>query len=431
MLFTCRPLTGHLQPLLPLANLASQRGHLVTFAVAEPIASTLQSAGFHVEIAGLSAQEGRVEDNPEFRELPRNQMRQFMFSKHYPLTELPPRLADLERINAMFKPNVIVHEIAELAAPLAGMKATCPWVTVGFGPLLQPDVANLAANAVAPQWRREGFAPLPWAGLYRHLYVDPYPPSLQIPEIAELAAVIGLRPPVNAADRATLAQNERNGLYLTFGTLWHVEPGSTEIMRLAVEGCADAGMPVTVTVGRDFDASLLGSLPPAATVAAFIPQDELLSKCRAMVSHAGANTLLGALAWGVPSLLLPQRADQFYNADRAAKAGVSRVILPPNLSRVAIAEGVRSLLADTELGMRVSQVRDEIAALPSIETAMDRIEALGNAAKILSAPYSRWDQVPPAASFFESAASAARPRRQLEVFRPVRPRHSCDCDPTP
>ena len=64
-----------------------------------------------------------------------------------------------------------------------------PVATVGYGPLLEPDVAEAAGVAAEPFWRARGLSPPRWAGLYRELYVDPCPPSLQIAAIEELPAL--------------------------------------------------------------------------------------------------------------------------------------------------------------------------------------------------------------------------------------------------
>ena len=95
-----------------------------------------------------------------------------------------------------------------------------------------------------------------------------------------------------------------------------------------------------------------------------------------MVAHAGSGTLLGALAWGKPLVLLPQFADQFYNAERALRAGVALVLPPNEVTREAVAERVRTLLADATFSGRAGQVRAELAAMPDVETVLDRIDAL-------------------------------------------------------
>jgi UDP:flavonoid glycosyltransferase YjiC (YdhE family) len=63
---------------------------------------------------------------------------------------------------------------------------------------------------------------------------------------------------------------------------------------------------VIVTTGPEFDMSLLGPVRTAVFGAPFLPQAAVLPHCTAVVSHAGAGTLLGALCHGLPQLCLPQ-----------------------------------------------------------------------------------------------------------------------------
>ena len=379
VLFTCRPTSGHFLPLLPLAEAAIRHGHVVAFATAEPIVSEARALGFSADAAGLSGADSRAtldQTGVVFRELPPADIRPFAFGRWFAGIEAPPRLVDLDRICAAFRPDVLVHEVAELAAPLAAASAGLPWVTVGYGPLLQPNVAASAGEGMEPLWQARGLAVPPWGGLYQHLYVDPCPPALQIAEIVDLPARIGIRPAVGSSDAAANDRPVTRRVYVSFGTLWNNGPAAVDLMRLAVAGSADAAMEVIVTVGRDNDPALLGPQPEHVQVHRFIPQNQLLPNCACMVAHGGSGTLLGALAWGVPLLLLPQFADQFYNADRASRAGVALALPPTEASHEAIAGHVRRLLDEPAFSKRAMEVRAELAAMPDVDTVVDRIEAL-------------------------------------------------------
>ena len=76
-------------------------------------------------------------------------------------------------------PDVVLQEAAELAGPIAATLAGIPYVTVGFGAFLPTRVLEHGVATAEPHWRARGLEPPPYAGLFRHLYVDPFPPSLQ------------------------------------------------------------------------------------------------------------------------------------------------------------------------------------------------------------------------------------------------------------
>ena len=62
---------------------------------------------------------------------------------------------------------------------------------------------------------------------------------------------------------------------------------------------------VVVTVGPDVDTLRFGRVPENVLLERWVPQTLLLPLCSAVVSHAGAGTMLGTLAFGLPSLLVP------------------------------------------------------------------------------------------------------------------------------
>ncbi len=382
MLFTCRPLDGHFQPMLPLAEAARARGHEVVFATAEPVAIKARAAGFRVETAGLTHPQsliGRDGLGIDVVALPREEIRVFNFGRWFSGVEAPPRLADLTRICADIRPDIVVHEGAELAGPLAAARAGIPWVTVGFGLLPAPELSELAGDAMAPFWKDNGLAAPRWGGLYRFLYVDPYPPTLQIPASKDLPATVGIRPPSAGLTGATTRDPIDGRVYVTFGTVWNTGEGARQLLRHAVAGSADAAQEVIVTVGRDTDPALLDPQPSHVEVRQFIPQDDILANCAGMVSHGGSGTLLGALSWRVPSLLLPQRADQFHNAERAMSAGVALALQPSEVTREAVADRVRQLLETQNFAPNLLSVWNELASAGDAFGVLDRIEALRGA----------------------------------------------------
>ncbi len=196
MLFTCRPLAGHFEPLLPLAAAAQIAGHAVAFATGAPCADRARRAGFDAFHAGRD-EDFRADWAPRFpgfADLVGDAQRRFFFTEIFANLELVPRADDLDAIVDAWRPDLIVHEVAELAGPLVGTACGIPYVDVSYGTLVGSSVLQAAGEAAAPHWRARGLEPHPLAGLFRHLYVDTCPPALQSPEIASVAPVQRLRP---------------------------------------------------------------------------------------------------------------------------------------------------------------------------------------------------------------------------------------------
>jgi UDP:flavonoid glycosyltransferase YjiC (YdhE family) len=95
-----------------------------------------------------------------------------------------------------------------------------------------------------------------------------------------------------------------------------------------------------------------------------------------VITHGGAGTTLGALAFGLPLLVLPQGADQYANAERVVAAGAGRQILKDELSVEAVRDSLRSVLDDASYRRAAQRVRAEIRAMPDAHDALRRVEAL-------------------------------------------------------
>ena len=182
VLLTCRPLTGHYRPMLPLARALGAAGHDVAFASGEPIVGEAEADGFTSFRAGLGV-EAREQLGPEVGSLPPAQIRSFMFRELFVNIELGPRADDLMEIVEAWKPHIIVHEVAEFAAPLVATAFGIPYADHSYGPAVPLDVIRAAGEAAAPHWHRHGLEPDALGGLYRHLYLDVCPASLQIGDV--------------------------------------------------------------------------------------------------------------------------------------------------------------------------------------------------------------------------------------------------------
>jgi UDP:flavonoid glycosyltransferase YjiC (YdhE family) len=364
--------------MVALAEAARDAGHTVGFASGAPIAQRARDAGFIAFDAG-PPDTFRAEwapRFPHFTTLVGDEQREFFFTEIFANLELEPRAADLESIMSAWRPDLVVHEMAELAAPLISTSLGIPYVDVGYGPLIDRSLLRAAGTAAAPHWQARGLEPDALAGLFRHLYIDPCPPTLQSPEIADLVAVQQLRPTTaEHVDQrppwmAALPHDET--VYLTLGTVWNTR---LDLFRLAIDALAGS-VNLIVTIGRQNDPELFGPQPAGVVISRYIPQDEFLPWCDAAVVHGGSGTVLGALAHGVPLLVLPQGADQWNNAERVAAAGAGRRLFGDEISGDAIRHSVTALLDDPAYRHTATSIADEMRVMPSAAEAMNRVDAL-------------------------------------------------------
>ncbi len=103
-------------------------------------------------------------------------------------------------------------------------------------------------------------------------------------------------------------------------------PGQREVFQNILDGLADAPVQVVLTTGPPVDPAELNA-PANAQVHAFLPHDEVMETCSAVIGHGGHSTTMRALAHDLPLVVIPihPMLDQpmVGKAVAAAGAGVS------------------------------------------------------------------------------------------------------------
>ncbi len=383
ILITSSPPIGHVHPLVPIAQSLVTANHDVLWATGADACPVVEMAGLRAVQAGLPAQDRRDEyfrRFPEARELPPEQLPGHMFPRVFGTIAAPSMLHDLLRIVEARRPDVIVHEAGELAAPIVAALLGVPNVCQGYGALVAPDRMGSASDAVAPLWREVGLEPREWAGAYQHLYLDIYPPSLRPPYGDYVTRRESMRPIPFSTDFSTppvvvdfAEGDDRPIVYVTFGTVFN-NPGGP--FRHAVAGVADLDVRVVVTVGTGGDTEAFGPLPDNVSVHRYVPQTQLLPQCSLVVSHAGSGTFLASLDHALPQLCLPQAADQFLNAQQCATAGAGLKIAPADVTRESVRQAAAQLISNDQFRTNAQRIQKEIASMPHPDTVVSLIEEL-------------------------------------------------------
>lgn len=357
--------------MVPLVQALMDAGHDVACASGGVVGAEATRLGLHHFPAGpdqMSADQ-RKALFPEIESLTPDRIRPFFFERVFADYELPRRAADLADIVDDWHPDLLVHEIAELAGPLVATAHHLAYATHSYSVVLGDDGVAAAAEGARRHWQDAGLPPHPRAGLWEHLYIDVCPPSLQH-NAPQGAPVVQL---VRPGERTPAARPTRRPLvYVTLGTVY----ARNDVFRTIIDGLALEPVDVIITIGTHGDPDVLGPPPPNVRVERFVPQHEILPACSAVITHGGAGSMLGALTFGCPILFVPQGADQFTNASRVVDAGAGLRLLPGDLTSEAVRAALRRLLDEPSFSRSATQLSDEIAGMPTADAAVTRLERL-------------------------------------------------------
>ena len=382
VLCTCVPGYGHFHPMVPGARALESQGHEVAFATETRFCARVERAGFRAFPAGIGpgvvlertlALPGGAVSGPEDAW----RFGAAMFGG----VAAPAKVPDLVATIQAWKPQLVIHEVTDFAGPVAAAHTGVPVAAHGLGPLFPIEFFERGAEAVAPLWREWGLTPGPFGGMFASAYLDICPPSLQSPDLERIGSVVRpVRPvPFDAVPGERLPPwadqlaADRPTVYVTLGTLDNEAPG---VIEAAVQGLRDEPVNLVVTVGPNRDPDELGPQPPNVHVERYVPQSLLFPRCHAVVSHGGSGTTLAALGHALPMVVLPQGANQFWNAARCAALGTAVTLLPGEITPDTVRRAVRTVLAVPSYKQRAAALAAEIAAMPGPEEAVPVLASL-------------------------------------------------------
>jgi UDP:flavonoid glycosyltransferase YjiC (YdhE family) len=364
VLFTSCPAYGHILPMLPMIRAARRAGHDVRVATGPDLVGPLSQRRLEVRPVGptwaevWSAHEVAWAD-PEAPE------EEKMMNGVVALFGTPAlaRLTDLAELAQAWRPDLVVHEVLEMAGPLLAQRLQVPAVVHGFGPMF-PFYAAL----IPPAGAAIGEPDL-WSHLSTERALDLCPPSLSPEGPPPWADPLPLRPsagepgPVPAEVAHALA-GDQPVAYFTLGTVKNQDAADFVAGLTALEEYDGV---VVATAGRRLDPDELGAVPANAVLADFVPQVAVLERADLLVSHSGSGTMLGGLVHGIAQVAVPRGTDQPQNAALLAASGAGVVVDPEDYAVETIRAAVAEVTGDPAYRRAAERVRDEIAAMPDAD----------------------------------------------------------------
>jgi UDP:flavonoid glycosyltransferase YjiC (YdhE family) len=371
--------TGHFLPLVPIARAAEVAGHLVAFAGQAGMVSAVEAAGFAAfDTGGASL---RVASKRTALLKPSAEREARVVRDSYASRIARERAGAILALYHEWQPHILVCDEMDFGAVIAAERLGLPHATVlssAAGSFVMTDLVAEPLNELRVE---HGLPPDPdLAMLRRYLVLSPVPPSFRDPAFPLPPTAHPLRPvsPELPTDETRLAWlsglPEAAVVYFTLGTIFNLESG--DLFECVIAGLRDLAINVVVTVGRELDPQEFGPQPPNVRIERYIPQSLLLPHCSLVVSHAGSGSVIGALAHGVPMVLIPLGADQPLNAARCEQLLVARVVGALEATPDRVRQAASTVLADAAYRRNAERLRDEIATMPPPEHAVTLLERL-------------------------------------------------------
>jgi MGT family glycosyltransferase len=372
MLFTSTAGLGDFHPVVALACAARAASHDVAYATTDDRRAVVERLGFAFFRAGTNMTEigalmrGRYPDVP----MPsvdvegRKRLTRLLMGNVYVEAMLPGLLDGCQS----WRPDVIVRANLAYGGWLAAEECEIPHVTVEAFSSGEPAWERENMGPELSAWRkRRGLPPDPaLVTLHRYLTLVPFPAPLRHPDSPFGPTARRIKPLIFSDSTDADLPDWMDALagapvvHVSLGTL----SNRPDVLRAIIDGLAGEPLTVVLATGRVQHVDL-SQMPPNFRAAAYISHAQLLPRCDAIITHAGAGTLIASVNAGLPMVLVPLSGDQPANAERAAAAGAGIVLDHASLTPASVRDATRSVLTDPSYRRAVRALRDEIEALPS------------------------------------------------------------------
>jgi UDP:flavonoid glycosyltransferase YjiC (YdhE family) len=373
---------GHLRPLVPFLAAARDAGHDVEVVAPPGMVAMVEEAGFRCRRGGEPAEDQIAPIRERLPTAARDEALVLGNRELFGRLAAQAMLPAVERAGAEWRPDLVLRDPCEYASAAVALARDIPMAQVAIS-LADGEAASIAAAAPALEKLRAGTTGAITAAPYLSRLPESIDPSA-FPMTARYH-----EPP--AGTRAgggggmlpawwRNADEDAPFVYLSFGTVLGYMSLAGGVFRAALDAVGSLPVRVLLTTGHRMDPGELGRVPDNVHVEAFVDQREVLGHADLVVCHGGSGTAYGALARGVPVVVVPVFADHVENGRRIVQAGAGVMVEPAVPGRVVgpgdaprIADAVELVLGGQDHRGRARALAGEMDGAPDPAALLDAL----------------------------------------------------------
>jgi MGT family glycosyltransferase len=164
--------------------------------------------------------------------------------------------------------------------------------------------------------------------------------------------------------------SDRPLLYISLGSIFTNQP---EFYKQCFAAFADQPWQVVLSIGKHIDLTTLGLVPENFLLSPYVPQLDILPRTRLFVTHAGTNSVMESMYFGVPMVLIPQQPEQQMHAQRVVDLGLGVMLDKGSVTTSTLREAVERVAHDEAYRERAQRMQQSVRAAGGYQRAVDTI----------------------------------------------------------
>ena len=159
-------------------------------------------------------------------------------------------------------------------------------------------------------------------------------------------------------------------LYISLGTVFN---DRLAFYRQCFEAFGDQPWQVVLSIGEKVEQESLGPIPANFLVRSYVPQLEILQRASIFLTHGGTNSVMEALYYSVPLVVLPGTFEHKVTGLRVVELGLGCLIEEGALTSQALRDAVAMVASDTTIRKNVEHMAHMLQNVGGSKQAADAI----------------------------------------------------------
>ncbi|AFZ31456.1 glycosyltransferase, MGT family [Gloeocapsa sp. PCC 7428] len=403
----CPPYLGHLNPLAALGRELQSRGHRVTFLQIPDLALKVQSQGINYYPIGEAIyQPGSMAQT--FTQLGKlSAIKALRYSLDFCQQMVEIICQDAPKAIAATGIEVLLVDQLEPVGETVAEHLNLPFICVSGAQIIhrrvdvppfftswnyqnthQSKIRNRLAyylldrscqpllqtiNRYRLMWKLPEYRHIYASNAQAHISQQPELFEFPIPDLPSHLHYVG--PLRNAAPQSVSFPYEKlTGQPMIYASLGSVQNTKQRVFSCIAAACQGLDVQLAIAHGGGMSAEGVRSLPGSPLVVEYAPQPDILAHASLTITHAGMNTTLDSLTYGVPVVAIPITFEQPGTGARIRSTKVGEVLALHKLNISNLRSTIKRVLTDNSYKQNACRIQQSIQLSGGVKRAANIIE---------------------------------------------------------